>query len=460
MCGFGFFCGTFYGGSAVSIAGIFSFVAQADLRYVFFLAGMLAAMLAVCVYVGKSRVAFSRIRQESSRRSEYLRGILFEKRLAQEKKLFGYTEYIHSLYKEEDDRSVKSMRKGMFRVESVVWIYENITYLFAASSYFLLLFPLFEKKISIGLYVALIPALTKIGNFAVRTVKEYVPALWQYHAYAEDLKQLQTMEEQQAVPAGKRQIKQFQTIEFQDVTFFYPNKKEAVLNQFCLKIEQGKSYAVVGENGCGKTTMVKLLLGLYQPFTGIIKIDGVDISQLPFEELQSYFSAIFQDFNRYEDSVQTNIGISDLEHMEDKCAIQDAARASDIGDYVEGLPDGYETVLGTLKENGSEFSLGQWQKLAIARLLFRKASIYIWDEPTASMDPLSESKLYTYYQQQMAKKCTNIFITHRLGAATMADVICVLDYGRVVEMGSHSQLTQKKDGLYAKMFEAQRGMYL
>ena len=142
-----------------------------------------------------------------------------------------------------------------------------------------------------------------------------------------------------------------------------------------------------------------------------------------------------------------------------KSQMERAAKEAGLDEWTASLPDAYDTTLGNLTEGGVNLSGGQWQRLAIARMLYRKAGIYIWDEPTAAMDPLAESRLYTAFLKKRAGSLTNIFITHRLGACDSADEICVLADGHFVEQGSHVQLMQKKDGLYRRMFEAQQGMY-
>ena len=191
-----------------------------------------------------------------------------------------------------------------------------------------------------------------------------------------------------------------------------------------------------------------------------ITIDNKDIKELTFAERQSLFSAVFQDFNHYTYTIKENIFLSNLK---EKTAItekmQQAAKEAELDSWISSYPYAYNTQLGTLEENGIELSGGQWQRLSIARMLYRKANIYIWDEPTAAMDPLAESRLYTNFLQKRSKQCANIFVTHRLGAAVCADEIYVLENGKLVEQGSHIQLMQKSDGLYRQMFQAQKGMY-
>ena len=200
-------------------------------------------------------------------------------------------------------------------------------------------------------------------------------------------------------------------------------------------------------------------MGFYQPDSGSITIDGVNIQELGFAKVQQYFSAVFQDFNRYDYTIKENIFISSLGKESLGDAIHRAAREAEMDTWILSNPDAYDTKLGDLEDGGIDLSRGQWQRLAIARMLYRKAGIYIWDEPAAAMDPLAESRLYADFLHKRSEQCANIFVTHRLGAAVKADEICVLENGRFVEQGNHAQLLQKKDGLYRRMFQAQKGMY-
>lgn len=221
----------------------------------------------------------------------------------------------------------------------------------------------------------------------------------------------------------------------------------------------GKHYALAGENGCGKTTLVKLLMGFYRPESGTITIDGVNIQEMEFGELQRYFSAVFQDFNRYDYTIKENIVISCMGKEDQGTDMQRVAREAGVDVWIASCPDACETKLGNLEEGGMDLSGGQWQRLSIARMLYRRAGIRIWDEPTAAMDPLAESRFYGDFLSRREEGCVNLFVTHRLGAAVHADEICVLEKGRFVEQGSHEQLMKKPDGLYRRMFEAQKGMY-
>lgn len=448
-------------GGALSTAGVFALIIE-DVPFYLPVVLLLLGLMAIAFrLIGKNRVKLYRARQEISRRGDYLSGLLFERRLAQEKKLFGYTPYIQKLYEEETIQADKRMFKSIFLSNMILWFYDNITYLFSASAYLLFLIPLYEGKIHIGLYIAIIPALTRLGAFFVEVGSKHLPTYQEYRASLADMTALNALPEQYYVHEGENSAPpEFNVIKGENIVFRYPGQEKPVLNGLNFVFYAGKNYALVGENGCGKTTLIKLLMGFYQPETGCITIDGKNVQEMEFAELQSFFSAVFQDFNRYDYTVKENILMSNLGKKEPEPEMRQAATETELDSFISSCPDTYDTKLGNLEDGGVDMSGGQWQRLAIARMLYRKAGICIWDEPTASMDPLSESHLYKTFLQKRSGDCVNIFVTHRLGAAVSADEICVLENGRLVEQGNHGELMQKAEGLYRRMFEAQKGMYV
>jgi len=448
-------------GGALSTAGVFVLIIEDVPFYLPVVLLLLGLMIIVFRLIGKNKVKLYRARQEICRRGDYLSDLLFDRRLAQEKKLFGYTPYIQKLYEEETIRAGRRLFKSIFFANLILWLYDNITYLFSASAYLLLLIPLYEGKIHIGLYIAIIPALTRLGAFFVEAGSKHLPAYREYRACLTDIVDLNALPEQYYVNEKENRAPlTFHEIKGENIVFCYPGQEKPVLNGLNFTFYAGKNYALVGENGCGKTTLMKLLMGFYQPKEGRITIDGKNVQEMGFANLQGFFSAVFQDFNRYDYTVKENIVISNLGMKGSEQEIRQAAKEAELDSFISSCPDAYDTKLGSLEDGGNDLSGGQWQRLAIARMLYRKAGIYIWDEPTAAMDPLTESHLYKTFLQERSPDCVNIFVTHRLGAAVSADEICVMENGRFVEQGNHTELMQKAEGLYRRMFEAQKGMYL
>lgn len=242
-----------------------------------------------------------------------------------------------------------------------------------------------------------------------------------------------------------------------NVKFKYPGSEEYVLRGVSLDIGAGRRVAIVGENGAGKTTLVKLLCRLYDPTEGVIRIEGRDYRDYAVDSLRRRFSVVFQDFFRYDLSVRENIGLGQVETMEVQERVVEAATKGGALETIEGLPSGFETVLGREFEDGVDLSGGQWQHMAIARAFMSDADVLVLDEPTAALDALQEHRLYEQISQ-LAESKTVVFISHRFSTVRMADVIVVLDNGVVVESGSHEELLAAR-GKYATMFNTQASRY-
>ena len=259
------------------------------------------------------------------------------------------------------------------------------------------------------------------------------------------------------VPAG---VLPQQEIRFEDVSFSYPGGA-TVFEGLDLRIEAGKSLAVVGDNGAGKTTLVKLLARLYDPASGRITVDGQNVADLDAEEWQRRVAAIFQDFVRYELTVSDNVVMGAIERAGDFEARDEAARRAGAMETVEGLSHGWETSLSRQSENGTDLSGGQWQRVALARALFAVGSgagVLVLDEPTANLDVRAEADLYDRFLD-LTKGVTTLVISHRFSTVRRADRIVVLDGGKVIEDGTHDQLLAA-GGHYATMFRLQAARFV
>jgi ATP-binding cassette subfamily B protein len=243
---------------------------------------------------------------------------------------------------------------------------------------------------------------------------------------------------------------------FERVTFSYPGSNRRVLDSLDLRIEPGERIALIGENGQGKTTIVKLLTRLYDPTAGRILLDGVDLREYDLEDLHSQIGVIFQDFMRYEMTARLNIATGRLEAAEEQ-SIRRAAQKSLADEVVERLPRGYEQLLGRRFEGGVDLSGGEWQKIALARAYLRDAQILVLDEPTASLDARSEYEVFQRFAE-LTKDRMALLISHRFSTVRMADRIVVLEGGRIVEEGNHQQLIASA-GRYSGMFELQASSY-
>src|SRR5581483_3279556 len=248
-----------------------------------------------------------------------------------------------------------------------------------------------------------------------------------------------------------------QGFEFRDVSFHYPGNDRMVIDRLNFHLHPGERVALIGENGQGKTTIVKLITRLYDPTGGQILLDGVDLRDYDLEDLYREIGVIFQDFMRYEMTARENIAVGKIEEIEDLPAIKNAAEKSLADEVIARLPARLEQMLGRRFEGGVDLSGGEWQKLALARAYLRDSQLLILDEPTAALDARSEYQVFQRFAELTAGKMT-LFISHRFSTVRMADRIVVLESGRIVEEGTHEKLT-RVGGRYAEMFELQAASY-
>jgi ATP-binding cassette subfamily B protein len=246
-------------------------------------------------------------------------------------------------------------------------------------------------------------------------------------------------------------------IKFQNVTFSYPNGHIPVFNGLSFDLRKGEKLALVGENGSGKTTLIKLLLRLYEPTSGCILLDGVDIRHYEKEEYQKLFGAIFQDFVKYYLTTRINIAVGNIENVGNDQKIEEAAELSLADEVVKDLLNGYDQELGKRFKKGAELSGGQWQKIALARAYMSEAPIIILDEPTSALDARAEYEVFQRFIG-LTKGRTSIIISHRFSTVRMADRILVLNNGEVLELGTHEELMENGN-LYSELFELQAEGY-
>jgi len=245
--------------------------------------------------------------------------------------------------------------------------------------------------------------------------------------------------------------------EFRNVSFRYPGSSRLVLENLNLELRPAERVALIGENGQGKTTIVKLLTRLYDPVEGQVLLDGVDLREYDLEDLYREIGVIFQDFMRYEMTARENIAVGRIEAADNSTLLQSAAQKAMADEVIRRLPAEYEQMLGRRFDGGVDLSGGEWQKVALARAYLRDAQVLILDEPTAALDARSEYEVFRRFADLTAGKLA-LFISHRFSTVRMADRIIVLDDGKVVEDGNHEQLC-RLGGRYSEMFELQAASY-
>jgi ATP-binding cassette subfamily B protein len=283
---------------------------------------------------------------------------------------------------------------------------------------------------------------------ALPMVTNFLPSLFRVLDAAPDLP-LPKMPKRPPHPIAKG-------IAFESVTFAYPGQPAPVLRDLSCHIRPGECVALVGRNGAGKTTIVKLLLRLYDPTVGRITLDGLDLREYDLEDLRRQMGVIFQDFMRYELTAGENIAMGQLESLSDRPRLFEAAVRAGADEFIQRLPAGLDTTLGR-EFGGRDLSGGEWQKLALARAFVRDCQILVLDEPTAALDVPTEYAMYTRFRELTCDR-TTLLISHRFSTVRMADRILYLADGRIQEAGSHTELLAQ-NGAYAQLYRMQAAHY-
>ncbi len=409
----------------------------------------------------KKHFRYMRHRSKERRQMTYYSDLLVNKDMFKEVRMFDLADNFIGRYLKVFDKYYKGLR-NLIVAENVWHIAIGVvTKLVNLLFYALIAIQVLSGKLMIGDYTLYTGAIGSIAT-CISTLVTSSGAIYEGTLFIDNL--IAFMKEKQTVlpivkPARKVMNNQGHTIEFKNVSFRYPGTERDVLHGINLTIKPGETLAIVGLNGAGKTTLIKLLMRLYDPTEGTILLDGRDIREYDLKSLYGAFGIIFQDFGKYAVTVEENIRFGDIHKEAGMDTVEYAAEQSAAKEYIDKLPKGYDTPLMRIfEQNGMELSIGQWQKLAIARAFYADSEILILDEPTASLDPIAEQEIFNQFDRLRDDK-TTIFVSHRLSSATIADQIIVLEGGHLIEKGSHAEL-MAAEGKYYKLFSTQAKRYI
>jgi ATP-binding cassette, subfamily B, bacterial len=431
----------------------------------FFSPWILVALI-VCVvpaFLGETHFAFLgyslNFRQTPAKREmEYLRVLGGSKESAKELKLFGLSSYLVGRYarlSQELHGQTVGLAKRRLIVGALLTLLGTVGYY---GSYAFVIYQTVIGVLTIGTLVFMTGAIAGAST-NIQAVFSTFSTIADQALFITDLLEFFAMKptvvsKPNALPAPRPIQKGF---EFRDVAFAYPGQTRLVLSNLNFRLAPGERLALVGENGQGKTTIVKLLTRLYDPTGGQILLDGVDLREYDLEDLWKEVGVIFQDFMRYDLTASENIGVGRIEDKDNIFRLRGAAQKSLAEGVIRKLTRGYEQVLGRRFEGGVDLSGGEWQKIALARAYLRDAQLLILDEPTAALDAKSEHEVFQRFAELTRGKMA-VLISHRFSTVKMADRILVLENGQIAEEGAHDQLL-RHGGRYAEMFELQAASY-
>lgn len=383
----------------------------------------------------------------------YLRYLFTEFPTLSEIKIYGLKDYFLKKAKTIQNEIVDKYKKPIIRqtlISSLVSLILPVIIFFALRDF---AGGIFSKKHSLGDFTFFLNVLyTFIGQISSLLINFGV--IYENNLYVEDFFRLQYLENK--VKEKKRTLKLQKSpkeIRFINVSFKYPGGEDFALKDISLTVKKGEDIAIVGHNGAGKTTLIKLLFRFYDPTEGKILVDGKDLKSLDIEDWYNHLSVLFQDFAKYNLTLKENVQLGKVNKKENVENTLIQAQGKELFKIKKGV----EQVLGSWFEDGEEISIGQWQKVAIARALYRNAPVLILDEPTSNIDPQAEYKIFNNLKT-LYKKKNLIFISHRFSTVRMADKIYVLEKGELVEQGTHDELL-KIEGLYHKFFKIQKKGY-
>ena len=428
-----------------------------------FMVGFIAlSVLSAVINFSYRRKNFNYMRRRSKdrRQMSYYSDMLVNKDLVKEIRLFNLSDVFIGRYQQVFSGYYKGIKR-LIRNEGI-W---NISLTLLTTALNCVLFYMVATGINvIGDYSLYTGALNSISS-AVAALITTTATIYEGTLFIDNM--ILFMNEEKTVvstiPEGEKKPKierhKGHTIVFDNVSFSYPGTDRKVLKNINLTLNAGDTAVLVGLNGAGKTTLIKLLTRLYDPTEGVIYLDGRDIKEYEPEELYKIYGIIFQDFGKYAVTVSENIAFGDIDRALDMERVKSSAEQSSSSQFIEKLPLNYHTpLMRFFEKEGIELSIGQWQKLSVARAFYSDSDILILDEPTASLDPMAEQEIFNQFDKLSEHK-TTIFVSHRLSSATTANKIIVLKNGEIIEMGTHKEL-MALGGEYYTLFSTQARRYI
>ena len=458
FCSIGFIVGLFLPAQVGKLSGLAAYMNAwySGFSVLIIMSLTLIAAFYLNRWTGKQEQKSFEANVESNRRFGYFYNFIWNYTLGKDIRLYRMDHMIldeihqdHKRMESVSDRMTNDYNKASIANHLIGVIFELASYIYVGLKTIMGL-------ISIGGVLRYISALREFRDGLGGLLEIYVDIgiRSRYLAYFSEFMEIKNQKQVGTLPVTKNKQNEYE-IEFRDVSFHYPNSNERVLSHVNTKLRVGQKLAVVGKNGAGKTTFIKLLCRLYEPTEGEILLNGINIKEYDYSEYMRLFSIVFQDFQLFSFSLAENVAAS-LDY--DKEKIEDSLIKAGFGERLKSMPEGINTNIYQMRQNGVEISGGEAQKIAIARALYKDSPFVILDEPTSALDPVAEYDIYKRFDE-LVKDKTAIYISHRMSSCRFCDHIAVFDGGKMLQNGSHEELLKDTENLYYQLWTAQAQYY-